>query len=454
MRAFAQPTSGAKTLLSISRLGHFPRRPAGGLPALQRYAPCACGGECPRCRGEAAIQPKLAVGELGDVFEQEADRIADQVMRMPDPGSRIASGPGPSAPATVIGQTAAPRVQRQTAQEADVNVLRAALLEQIREAYALTDDQQVRERLGTLRDRVPTMTADQLRAEIPGVQQLARARVQAVRTGRMALQPRAQPSTLDPLVDDADQVIQEDRNHQLFLMIQMITASTSFGGRNIQRLLQEMNTTLNNISWFAASDVGFGAATELTGVSGTPPTAQIEVTLGPSMLVLMNRPTEDMIPVLYHELYHAWDNFRSQARGALPARPNLAEAEMTRQGGMLAGTARAGDIALIPEATSFARSQEGELFARLVEHSALQDPYFAGRGPRTVLTGSGLIMVNNRARVWSVVRESLEQLSVIFGVATARTIALSLVARANSEPLIHPNTRTMFRDLVDEVLPP
>jgi len=440
-------STGRSAPLPLHRRPAPPVMPAPHAPQRLQTTSCACGGECPRCRDAPAIHAKLAVGEPGDAFEQEADRVADQVMRMPDSPGAARAGP-------VAGRIAAPRLQRQTAQEADVNVLRAALLEQIRVAYGLSDDSQVRERLGTLRDQAPTMTADQLRAEIPGVQQLAQTRVQAVTTGRMALQPRAQPSTLDPLADDFDQVVQEDRNYQLYQMIQMLAASTSFGGRNIQRLLGDMNTTLNAISWFAAGEVGFAAATELTGVTGTPPAAQIEVMLGPSMLMLMNRPTEDMIPVLYHELYHTWEKFRSQARGALPARPNLAEAEMTRQGAMLAGNAPAGDVALVGEATEFARSQESELFARLVEHSALQDPYFAGRSPRTVLTASGLITVNNRTRVWSVVRESLEQMGVIFGTAAARTIALRLVTRANTEPLIHPDTRTMFRELVDEVFPP
>ena len=32
------------------------------------------------------IQPKLAVSQPGDVHEQEADRIAEQVMHMPEPG--------------------------------------------------------------------------------------------------------------------------------------------------------------------------------------------------------------------------------------------------------------------------------------------------------------------------------------------------------------------------------
>src|SRR5262249_53251738 len=32
-----------------------------------------------------AIQPKLAISQPGDIYEQEADRVADEVMRMPAP---------------------------------------------------------------------------------------------------------------------------------------------------------------------------------------------------------------------------------------------------------------------------------------------------------------------------------------------------------------------------------
>ena len=41
------------------------------------------------------IQAKLTIGRPGDVYEQEADRVAEQVMRMPDPSEarrKIASG--------------------------------------------------------------------------------------------------------------------------------------------------------------------------------------------------------------------------------------------------------------------------------------------------------------------------------------------------------------------------
>ena len=42
---------------------------------------CTCGGGCLRCLG--VIQPKLTISQPNDKYEQEADRMADQVMRMP-----------------------------------------------------------------------------------------------------------------------------------------------------------------------------------------------------------------------------------------------------------------------------------------------------------------------------------------------------------------------------------
>ena len=39
------------------------------------------------------LQPKLAIGRVNDPLEHEADRVANQVMRMPDPGLAITSAP-------------------------------------------------------------------------------------------------------------------------------------------------------------------------------------------------------------------------------------------------------------------------------------------------------------------------------------------------------------------------
>jgi hypothetical protein len=58
----------------------------GGETLLQRKANCACGGGCPSCFEEAHtrnIQTKLQVNTPGDDYEQEADRVAERVMRAP-----------------------------------------------------------------------------------------------------------------------------------------------------------------------------------------------------------------------------------------------------------------------------------------------------------------------------------------------------------------------------------
>src|SRR5688572_33445346 len=59
---------------------------------LQRT--CACGGsagisgECEPCHSKRLLgkplQAKLRIGEADDEYEREADRVADEVMRMPD----------------------------------------------------------------------------------------------------------------------------------------------------------------------------------------------------------------------------------------------------------------------------------------------------------------------------------------------------------------------------------
>ena len=46
---------------------------------------CPFGGACHSC--PVTVQAKLKVGEPDDEYEREADRVADQVMRMPHPGS-------------------------------------------------------------------------------------------------------------------------------------------------------------------------------------------------------------------------------------------------------------------------------------------------------------------------------------------------------------------------------
>ena len=86
--ARAAPVSRRGAMMTPRRAGEAPPSPLqqARFGMLQRK--CACGGGCPRCRGGTPVQTKLAIGDPGDAFERDADRIADEVMRMPDPPVR------------------------------------------------------------------------------------------------------------------------------------------------------------------------------------------------------------------------------------------------------------------------------------------------------------------------------------------------------------------------------
>lgn len=62
-----------------------PPRHSGSASSIQRQ--CHCGGTCAGCASKGnddrKIQAKLTVGPVNDAYEQEADRVADSVMRMP-----------------------------------------------------------------------------------------------------------------------------------------------------------------------------------------------------------------------------------------------------------------------------------------------------------------------------------------------------------------------------------
>lgn len=48
-------------------------------PLVQRAPSCPCGGSCPRCQAKSS----LTIGPPDDVYEREADSVADRIMRMP-----------------------------------------------------------------------------------------------------------------------------------------------------------------------------------------------------------------------------------------------------------------------------------------------------------------------------------------------------------------------------------
>ncbi|VAW59415.1 hypothetical protein MNBD_GAMMA11-3492, partial [hydrothermal vent metagenome] len=50
---------------------------------IQRKPLCACGGNCPTCKSEPTLQPALKTGPENDRYEQEANKVAEQIMRIP-----------------------------------------------------------------------------------------------------------------------------------------------------------------------------------------------------------------------------------------------------------------------------------------------------------------------------------------------------------------------------------
>ncbi len=87
---------------------------------LQRK--CACGsptpsltGVCEECGSGKRLQAKLTIGASNDPLEQEADRVADQVL---------------AAPANAVGSDAPPRIQRFTGQSHEQADIAPASVEQ------------------------------------------------------------------------------------------------------------------------------------------------------------------------------------------------------------------------------------------------------------------------------------------------------------------------------------
>lgn len=94
-------------------------RPSDSL-LIQRA--CAGGGSCTTCMqhqdDQQMLQPKLKIGAPNDKYEQEADRVADQVMRMPEPQVQRQVEPEEEEEETLqtkpLAEQITPLIQRQT----------------------------------------------------------------------------------------------------------------------------------------------------------------------------------------------------------------------------------------------------------------------------------------------------------------------------------------------------
>ena len=78
------------TIAPLQNATAKPLQTAGASPFLQRKCACGAGasgltGECEECSKKKmlGLQTKLRINEPGDAYEQEADRVADQVLAQP-----------------------------------------------------------------------------------------------------------------------------------------------------------------------------------------------------------------------------------------------------------------------------------------------------------------------------------------------------------------------------------
>lgn len=86
-KASAGKSGAAADRIPVQRQAYAPA--AEGVELLQRMA----GNQAVvRMFRTGALRPKLAVSGPGDVHEREADRVADEVMRMPEPALQMKPG--------------------------------------------------------------------------------------------------------------------------------------------------------------------------------------------------------------------------------------------------------------------------------------------------------------------------------------------------------------------------
>lgn len=106
---------------------------------VYRKALCSCGGTCPKCKGKLAAQAKFKLGAVDDKYEREADRVADQVMRMPDtPRQNYSIGESSAISPNIRRETVEHDPEQQTEKELDEEELIQTKFER-NDAVAVSD---------------------------------------------------------------------------------------------------------------------------------------------------------------------------------------------------------------------------------------------------------------------------------------------------------------------------
>ena len=232
------------------------------------------------------------------------------------------------------------------------------------------------------------------------------------------------------------------RNHALHLLLSNIQSHKNdpIEGK-LLAMVADMGLTLQEVVWDARPDAGFKAASVYA--SGTPkPT--LTIFFGPVFLALLGiipykqSLYKDMIPILYHEMYHLWEDHK------ISSRPNLLGEETKTVIGRLKGTPQEiTDQDIADTAVAGAETIESEIVSELVEHTALLE---MARDIRSgIFMSDGFRTVNSPADSEQEIEHLLNVIKIAFGDAQGYHLASQLLNRVSNEPWVGTNTLAMFR---------
>lgn len=199
---------------------------------------CACGGkagpsgECAECRRkrltglDRLVQPKLRIGRPDDKYEREADRVADAVMRMPDPTVQrqpVEEEEEEALQTKPLSESITPLVQRQPMEEEEEELQSKALSESITpllQRQPLEEEEEelqpkaIDGRVAPLLQRQPVEEEeeDELQSKLVSEQTSPQIQRQAdlEEEEEEAIQPKRRPSLLSMKADPGDVVARQN----------------------------------------------------------------------------------------------------------------------------------------------------------------------------------------------------------------------------------------------------
>jgi hypothetical protein len=128
------------------------------------------------------IQPKLAIGQPGDKYEQEADRVADIVMSMPEPHVRRQVGPEEEEEETVqtkpLAAQITPLIQRQVEPEEEEEQEKLIQAKLTKDAWLQRQEEEVEEE-----EEQEPIQAKQAEGQVPQIGRGLEARIRSLRGG-------------------------------------------------------------------------------------------------------------------------------------------------------------------------------------------------------------------------------------------------------------------------------